>query len=302
MHAFESFPGDDPVALDAAARALLSLPLEWTAGQLAAEPACVHDHWGGTHTTVAFVRPDFGARYVRCEYASDHGVYPLPELVSDACRRSAVRAFVDRFAHAPQRYPKPAYAPMIEARMAPTRPGMPPAVLARGTVGVGDDPAAVLVFTAPECVFGRHARAVFGPLVVAIADIDPIGSPPTRECLFSGCADDADEYAFAELVTRMRAMAVERAAGADVQLHIELHEHGARSVAPRPQPLVRAAARISGFANGRRLLSASAVVLPIDSARETYDALLCGRPEVRSELHPASVVLETSIVTAIEPV
>lgn len=306
MKGFESFPGDDPAALDAAARGLLTLPLEFAAAQLAAEPACVHDHWGGTHATVAFVRPSRGARFVRCDYASDHGVYLLPEHVADACRRAAVKAFVDRFAHAPLRNPKPAYAPIVEARMAPSRPGQPPYVLARATVGVGDDAAAVCVVSAPEPVFGRFARAVFGPLVVAIADID--FPERSRECVFAGCAHDADDYAFAELAARMRRLAVARAGGDDVVLRIELRETGARALgaAGHAPPLTCATAEFVAHAGPRRVLAAAAGILPIDSARERFDALLCGRPVHVPDAAPvfrpdaASVALESSIVTAIE--
>lgn len=297
MKGFESFPGDDPAALDAAARALLALPLEFAAAQLASEPACVHDHWGGTHATVAFVRPSRGARFVRCDYASDHGVYLLPEHISDACRRAAVKAFIDRFAYAPMRHPKPAYAPMVEARMAPSRPGQPPYVLSRATVGVGDDAAAVCVFTAPEPVFGRHARAVFGPLVVAVADIDD-----TRECVFAGCAHDADDYAFAELAARMRRLAVARAGGDDVVLRIELRERGARAAGAYAPPLACATAEFVAHAAGtppRRVLVAAAGILPIDTARERFDALLCGR--TRAADLPSSVAFEGSLVAAIEP-
>lgn len=311
MKGFEPLPGDDPAALDAAARGLLTLPLDFAAAQLCAEPACVHDHWGGTHATVAFVRPSRGARFVRCDYASDQGVYALPELVADACNRAAVRAFVERFAHAPTRASKPAYAPIVEARMAPVRPGQPPYVLARATVGVGDDAAAVFVFTAPEPVFGRYARPVFGPLVVAIADVDgpppardapfaePSHGPASRECVYAGCANDADDYALAELVARMRNLAVARAAGDDVVMRIELHEVGARALGAatspaRPQPLVCATAEIAAHVGARRVLTAYAAIMPLDSARERFDALLTGRP--------VSVALEASIVTAIEPV
>lgn len=304
MDLFAPFPGDDDVALDAAARALLVLPLEWTAAQLVAEPACVYDHWPGTHRTVAFVRPARAARYVRCEYASDHGVYPHPELVADACRRAAVRAFIERFAHAPTRYAKVAYAPMLEARMAPMRPDRSPIVLARATVGVGDDAAAVLVFSAPDFVFGRYAHAVFGALVVAIADVDATpGAPPGRECIFTGCADDADDYALAELVTRLRLLAVRRAGGKDVHLRVDVFEPAARPVAPRPQPIERAVIAATAQSHGVPLLSATASILPLDDARRTYNDLLCdlGRTS-RAFPQLASVPLDATIVTAIEPV
>lgn len=310
MKAFDPFPGDDPAALDAAARSLLTLPLEFAVAQLCAEPAAVHDHWGATHTTVAFVRPSRDARFVRCDYASDHGVYALPELASDACVRAAVKAFVERFAYAPTPYCKRAYTPIVEARMAPVRPGHPPYVVARATVAVGDDAAAVFVFTAPEPVFGRFARTMFGPLVVAIADVD--GADPARECVYAGCADGADDVALAELVARMRRLAVERARGDDVVLRLELREVGARALgapaAPlRSHPLVCATAEIAAHAGSRRILTAHAAVMPIDAARERFNALLCGHPDgARADAwsaagaHPGSVPLDRSIVTAIE--
>lgn len=313
MQLFDSFPGDDPVALDAAARALLTLPLEWTASQIAAEPACVHDHWGGTHTTVAFVRPGRAHLYIRCAYASDQGVYERPEFVADTCRRAAARAFVERFAHTPSRVPKVAYTPMIEARMAPMRPGRTPIVLARGLVCVGDDPAAVLVVSAPEFVFGRHARALFGPLVVAVADIEcfdppdqsafgssrsPLHSPagpPVRECVFAGCADDADDYALAELIVRLRQLAVSRAGGRDVRLCVRIDEPASPSVAPRPRPLERAAIAITAVADSEPVLVATAAILPLEHARAPFNDLLC------ASARPASVPLDTSTVLSIDP-
>lgn len=302
--AFESFPGDDAAALDAAARALLFVSLEFALAQLHAEPPCVHDHWNAAHVTVAFTRPSRRARYVRSEYASDDGVYALSAECVDACRRAAVRAFLERFAYAPTPYPRAVHAPVVDARTAPSRPGMPPHVVARATAAVGDDAAAVLAFTAPPPVFARFAPAVFGALVVAIARV----SGPSLaggafddggdECVFAGPADDAEDYALAELVTRLRRLAVTRAAGGDVVVRLELREP-----APRGRAMARASLHGAAHSGATRLFALGAAVVPIDEARATHAAALglspaeLVRPGAR---RAASIPVDIDVVGTLE--